>query len=183
MKDYNFFEPYVVKENPMNIKRFIQLAALIIIPFTAIFYPVMNILEINSIKDDIAIVNNSIQMLEPQMQDIAATQQEIHRLNGINERLEEIHHLALSADNINEEFFTLLEESIPRGISFDALRFSKDTGFIDGKAVNKEKVAEFRFALSQRDNIEEVFVHYIREEENVYSFSLEFLLKDVNGNE
>lgn len=204
-KDFNFFEPYIGKQNEEKSK-FLYTAVVVIsllVIFTAGF--VWNELQISSNEEKIESLKKQVESSE--------TKTKLNEIDKIKKKYDVLNKyygqayiIVKAIDNKSIISSTLIENifsKIPKTVSFKSFNLTcGDKGVggtidIQGVAESRENIAELQYNLKSIDQIKEVQVNNITEVNNVvesklkvnlnnssaYTFSIKCTLKDVDVDE
>lgn len=185
MSNFNFFEPYIEEPKKTSTKRLILISVTTIIVFALIFYPASNYFEIKRISEDIAFMEevlnlpenqNKLKLIEDKKESLESLKSDFERINILNDEIKKI-------DVVNDDLLVKISKKIPEGILFESMNIVNNQIEIQGTAYTKYDIAQLVHNLRNIEELYEIFIPSIVEQDLNCNFFITLKLKDVNEND
>jgi len=186
MRDFNFFEPYIIqKESDVPKEKLIFYIGILILSIIAVIYPLLNVFQQQRISKSITTMQTILHSDETyeKIQRIEEKQQKIEMAVAKASALTQIEEQLKKEAFIDDYLMHAITGTIPQDIFFEKLSFSSNTVEMQGYATSKDKIALLEQRLNKIPDFQEIFIPSISREESFYRFTLTFTMKDVTVHE
>lgn len=182
MRDLNFFEPYVLQHQGREKKQRLFMGAAVIWIVAVIAFPVFNLVYGYQMKRDIQDMKNTLASAEAQerLQRVEAKQAKLDEIKKILPIVQNSDKEIQKIDILDEQIVQTVVDAIPKDLQFSSFNISYTEATILGKARDKSAIAELEYNLRSSKYFTDIFVSHIAFREDIYDFSLQFTVKDVN---
>ncbi|MTI65410.1 MAG: PilN domain-containing protein [Firmicutes bacterium] len=184
MKDLNFFEPYVRKNNK-DYKEIALYTTLGIIVGLIILFPIINAIRLNNMNKEITVLKTELNSpkLQSKINTLETRKKEIKDLKNHLKDLKIIDDKLSKLNVINDTLLNKITMLTPKNINFKALNINKESITIQGITDNQNSIGAFQFNLRNNKSFEKVYVASINKESNNFNFNITFNIKGVKENE
>lgn len=181
MRDINFFEDYVDK-NQFKIDKKLIFSSLLLLLVLAFF--MFSIFNYISIKQDEKVVASLKEIAEDEktLEKVAEIKEREIEVSEFRESVEKIILLDENlekTDIISKKLIDDITRKMPDELFITSISMGTSDIQIVGVAEDKWSVAEFEKGLESIDDFDDTFVSNITKEEEYYSFNINILIEDV----
>ncbi|SHH26001.1 PilN domain-containing protein [Clostridium grantii] len=185
MKDFNFFGYLLKKQKSRNTKIIngtIVISAVVIAMITVFL---INLALIKNLEKDIEINEKlmNYESYDELVQEIGEKQSILTLLEQYNNILEGIEGIIENGDNINEELMVSINNTIPREVTLEYINLDGEALYLNASSTSRQSIAEFQHNLKDTGLFESIHINNISSEEEVFSFDVEAMFKEVSNNE
>lgn len=184
MRDMNFFTPIQAGKSKVKKGTFLRaltsfiLFSSLAIPIVLYFYT-QNINEdINEIKAVLNIPSNVaiVSELEEKGKEVVFLTTELKGLRDKDAMLQ-------SKKWFTEELLQVVGDTLPRQVTLTEFILSMDHhGFVmQGLAIDQDAIAELEYNVRQTNRFKDIFISTIMTDDGLFSFDIEFVVKDGDG--
>jgi len=179
MRDYNFFRPYLTKQNILSKKQVILYTSITIVTVALVVTPIVNALLIKRMEDKTTIVSSIVdsEAVQEEIKKINNRQQQIQELQDYHKTLESINIEVIKIDIINDMFLQTITDRVPDDIFFQTINISQGSIQITGVGKSNVSIAEFEQNLRELPYFENVFIPNISANTGGYTFTISFQIK------
>lgn len=182
MRDLNFFEPYVAKQKVTEKKQKTFYGIVLLFLVVVISFPVINYIKVHRMEKEIASIHAVLESPEAieQMQRVSDKEVKVSTLESQLQLLATIDQGIENLDIINELLYYKIFGTLPEDLFFQSVEVTSTSVSIQGAAKDKASIAEFEYNLRSTEAFEEIFIPAITTNNDLYTFSIQFIVKDVN---
>lgn len=182
MRDLNFFEDYIKKDQFKIDKKIICFALSI---FLVLFFCTYSLYNHILIKQETSVVNNLKSVAEnpellSKIDKIQERKIEVSKFKDSVGRIRELDQIIESKDIINELLLDSIISIMPGDLFLTSIGINNDDIQLVGIAGGKRSIAEFEKGLEMLENVEEIFVSNISLQEDYYNFNVNIIMGDVS---
>lgn len=182
MRDLNFFEDYIKKDQFKIDKKIICFALSI---FLVLFFCTYSLYNHILIKQETSVVNNLKSVAEnpellSKIDKIQERKIEVSKFKDSVGRIRELNQIIESKDIINELLLDSIISIMPGDLFLTSIGIKNDDIQLVGIAGGKRSIAEFEKGLEMLENVEEIFVSNISLQEDFYNFNVNIIMGDVS---
>lgn len=182
MRDLNFFENYIEKDQFKIDKKIVCFALSI---FLVLFFCTYSLYNHILIKQEISVVNNLKSVAEnpellSKIDKIQERKIEVSKFKDSVGRIRELDQIMESKDIINELLLDSIISIMPEDLFLTSIGINNDDIQLVGIAGGKRSIAEFEKGLEMLENVEEIFVSNISLQEDYYNFNVSIIMGDVS---
>lgn len=183
MRDLNFFESYIEKNEFKLDKKLVYFTLSTFLILSLIAYTIYNQMLI---REEMKLVASLKATAEnpttlKKVEDIKAKEIEVNEFKESVEKIKVLDKSIEGRDIVDEVLLDKINESIPEEMFLTSLSIQGEEIQIVGISMDKWAIAEFQKGLESIDDYEEIFVSNISKQEDYYNFSLTITLRGVNG--
>lgn len=185
MKDLNFFSTYSKRTERKVNKNLLFYSIVILVTLSMVFYYAYNFVLMRRANKDLLASKTQIEEIETneKIKDVLDKEAKIEELKEDVARLKALDDYVKEKDIINEGLLLTITNAIPGGLYLRNMVLNVDSISIDGKALDKEAVAQFQHNLNKLDVFETIFVPGITYNENYYSFNMNIKFREEDKDE
>lgn len=185
MKDLNFFSTYSKRTERKVNKNLLFYSIVILVTLSMVFYYAYNFVLMRRANKDLLASKTQIEEIETneKIKDVLDKEAKIEELKEDVARLKALDDYVKEKDIINEGLLLTITNAIPGGLYLRNMMLNVDSISIDGKALDKEAVAQFQHNLNKLDVFETIFVPGITYNENYYSFNMNIKFREGDKDE
>lgn len=180
MRDLNFFEPYIKREEFKIGKEKLLYAGTLVIICLIIVFSIRNQLKIGKLNKEVSHLKNQIEnkKTKEQIEEMLKQQEEIDKIKVNLDNIKLVNEKIKEDDLINEEFLQIISNRMPKDIILTSIY--GDVFYIELTGISKDKylIAEFEQSLRESEEFLDTFVSNITLDNKKYNFSLHIKLKD-----
>lgn len=179
MRDFNFFEPYLVKKNKLSKKQFTLYISISTIIIVLVIVPIVNLVIINKMAKQTAAVSSILDSEEKieEREEIYIKQNKIKELKDYYNALESINSNIIEIDIINDLFLQVITDRVPEDVFFQNINIDADSIQISGIAKSNTAIALFEHNLQEFPYFENIFIPHISINSGGYAFTISFQIK------
>lgn len=182
MRDLNFFENYIEKDQFKIDKKIVCFALSI---FLVLFFCTYSLYNHILIKQETSVVNNLKSVAEnpellSKIDKIQERKIEVSKFKDSVGRIRELDQIMESKDIINELLLDSIISIMPEDLFLTSIGINNDDIQLVGIAGGKRSIAEFEKGLEMLENVEEIFVSNISLQEDYYNFNVSIIMGDVS---
>lgn len=184
MNDFNFFEPYLTKGKQPNTSSFNPVPLICLLLFLLAAWPLFNLGRSIQLKSEAASLEAEVTGNEkyPLLAQADAQKQYIEQLQSQLTSLSNTDAELKSSEWLTEPFLFSLLSTIPKDLRVEDLSISPEEKVeLSGSASNKPAIAELEHNIRETGRFESLYVQTISNQDNTYSFKMEFNLKGVSA--
>ncbi len=179
MKDFNFFEPYLDKDEFSRYNILILYIVALVVVLGLITYPLVNIFRINSLNKQIGIMKSNLES-DKVSERLNTVKQKKETVSEMEERLsllENVDKIIEGRNVIDDMFLSKITDQVPKEVFLSSLDLSANQIRVQGSATNSLAIAHFESNLKSEESFEEIYIPNISLKEGLYNFSINFTLK------
>lgn len=181
MRDLNFFEAYIEKDQFKIDKKLIYftLSAFIILSF--ISYSVYNHLIIKQetkTVDSLRTIAENPETLK-NVQKIKEKEVEVNDFRESVEKIRKLDEIIEARDIISESLLDNITLKMPEDLFLTSIGINNSDIQLVGMAKDKWAIAEFEKGLEDLDKVEDIFISNISLNEDFYNFNINITVEDV----
>ncbi len=179
MRDFNFFEPYLTKQNRLSKSQLVIYIPIFIVILALVITPIVNQLIIKKMKGQTMLVSAIVnsEELQEEMKKVSNKKKQIQELEDYYKTLESIDGEMIKIDIINDLFLQTITDRVPEEMFFQNINISQGSIQITGIAKNNASIAEFEHNLRELTYFENIFVSNISTSTGGYVFTISFQIK------
>lgn len=182
MRDLNFFEDYIKKDQFKIDKKIICFALSI---FLVLFFCTYSLYNHILIKQETSVVNNLKSVAEnpellSKIDKIQERKIEVSKFKDSVVKIRKLNQIIESKDIINELLLDSIISIMPEDLFLTSIGINNDDIQLVGIAGGKRSIAEFEKGLEMLENVEEIFVSNISLQEDYYNFNVSIIMGDVS---
>lgn len=185
MRDFNFFEPYLTKQNQLSKKQIVLYISISVVIITLIITPIVNQIMIKRMEEETihasAIVDS--QEAQEEREKINNKKKQIKNLENHYKTLEDINSEIIKIDIINDIFLQTITDRVPEEVFFQNINITQGSVQIIGIAKNNVSIAEFEQNLRELPYFKNVFIPNISANSGVYTFTISFQIEGEASDE
>lgn len=183
MRDFNFFEPFVVVKKPVNSKKLIGAFALLVVVMGLIVYQVFMFMKIGGIESEIADLKGEINAPETKnkLSIVDAKMNQEAALQLVASDLELLELRAMVENVADDMFMDSVNAQVPEGVFVTELRRSDGQLSLKGFSESYEGIAQLAYNLRGISPGYVVGIPEVTDSEGAYYYTitLEFELPEV----
>ncbi len=181
MRDLNFFEDYIEKDQFKIDKKIVCFALSI---FLILFFCTYSLYNHILIKEETSVVNNLKSVAEnpellSKIDKIQERKIEVSKFKDSVVKIRKLDQIIESKDIINELLLDSIISIMPEDLFLTSIGINNDDIQLVGIAGGKRSIAEFEKGLEMLENVEEIFVSNISLQEDYYNFNVSIIMGDV----
>lgn len=182
MRDLNFFEDYIEKDQFKIDKKIVCFALSI---FLILFFCTYSLYNHILIKEETSVVNNLKSVAEnpellSKIDKIQERKIEVSKFKDSVVKIRKLDQIIESKDIINELLLDSIISIMPEDLFLTSIGINNDDIQLVGIAGGKRSIAEFEKGLEMLENVEEIFVSNISLQEDYYNFNVSIIMGDVS---
>lgn len=189
MKEINFFESYIEKQEFKVDKEIILYFSITALMICMAFCGIINQIRISKFKKEVYTLKEEVEneTVQSKVEELKQRQTEIVDLKKNLENIKQVDEYITDEDIINEYLLQSITARIPKEVFFESMLIDSTNIQIEGVSRDRYSIAEFEYSLKNNIGFENVFISNITLENAYYKFSLNLRLKeedeDDNGYE
>lgn len=185
MRDFNFFEPYLKKKDPLTKKQLLQYTSISAVIIALIAMPLINQFKIKRMENETAMVSAVVDSpeIQKERENIRNKQKKIQELKEYQETLKAIEEEIKEMDVVNDLFLQTITDRVPEEVFFQSIHIDHDSIQITGIGKDSVSIAEFEENLRELPYFEKVFIPNISANSGGYSFTISFNIKGGTSDE
>lgn len=184
MNDFNFFEPYLVKGKQPSASSFNPVPLICLLLALLAAWPLFNLGRSIQLKHEAASLEAEITGSEkyPLLAQADAQKQYIEQLQSQLTSLSNTDSALKNSEWLNEPFLFSLLSTVPKDLRVEDLSISPEKKVeLSGSTSNKPAIAELEHNIRDTGRFESLYVQTISNQDDTYSFKMEFSLKGVGA--
>lgn len=184
MKDFNFFEPYIVTRGSPTYKILILRITVSIGVLGLVIYPLVNVFKINSLKKNVTTmkINLGASGIYERLHVVEHKQEKVSEMEERLSFLENADRVIESRDGINDLLLSKITSRVPKDVFLRSLKFSSDQIQIRGTAINNLAVAHLESNLKSDKDFKDIYISNILLDGGLYNFSINLVLETTEEN-
>ncbi|OZV12757.1 hypothetical protein CIW83_07635 [Tissierella sp. P1] len=182
MRDLNFFQNYIEKNEFKIDKKIIYFTVITFIFLSLIAYTVYNEIIIRQEKRIVVSLRETaedpktlkkVEEIRIKEVEVSEFKESVDKIKLLDKNIEE-------RDIVDEALLDKINDNIPEELFLTSLSIQGEEIHIVGISKDKWAIAEFQKGLECIDNYDEIFVANISKQEDYYNFSLNITLRGVS---
>ena len=182
MRDLNFFQNYIEKNEFKIDKKIIYFTVITFIFLSLIAYTVYNEIIIRQEKRIVVSLRETAE--DPKtlkkVEEIRIKEVEVNEFKESVDKIKLLDKNIEERDIVDEALLDKINDNIPEELFLTSLSIQGEEIHIVGISKDKWAIAEFQKGLECIDNYDEIFVSNISKQEDYYNFSLNITLRSVS---
>lgn len=182
MRDLNFFEDYIEKDQFKIDKKFIYFtvfAFVVLSFFTYSIYNYMIIRQETKIVSSLKAIAENPETLK-NVEEIKEKEVKVKSFRDSVEKIRALDNIIDSKDIISESLLDSITLKMPEDLFLTSISINNNDIQLVGMARDKWSIAEFEKGLEALDNVEDIFISNISLQEDYYNFNINITMEDVN---
>ncbi len=182
MRDLNFFEDYIEKEQFKIDKKLIYFTVSVFIVLSFLTYSLYNYMIIRQETKIVASLKAVAENPETlkNVEKVKEKELEINDFRDAVEKIRLLDSIIESKDIISESLLDSITLKMPEDLFLTSIGINNNEIQLVGMAKDKWSIAAFEKGLDTLDNVEDIFISNISLHEDYYNFNINITLKDVN---
>jgi len=181
MKDFNFFDPYIVEPEKTSPRRLLYLVLGTVVLFGLVVYPALRYAEQRTLLHDKAILQDELDMINQsgKLEIVAEKQRKLEALEAELANLQQVSSQIEKASLVNEDLLRLIARRSHPGIMFESVNMIGNQVQVQGNATHKIAIAQMEHNIRTTPSFSNVFIPFIAERDTLYQFSMSFQVEEV----
>ncbi|TCO79174.1 PilN domain-containing protein [Marinisporobacter balticus] len=173
MNKVNFFEPYLKRKyNKLMLYVIESIVAILLI------ISLVNAWCISTMEKEVVSVSHRMSSLQKNM-NVQENHRKLKQVNGILRNLKNTEALIREKDIINDCLIYAICNCVPKNLCFQSINIVPGKVKIQGIAKDTLSIAQFKYTLEENVYFQDIFIPYICESQEGYTFTVMFDIKDV----
>ncbi|MDU5080042.1 PilN domain-containing protein [uncultured Tissierella sp.] len=182
MRDLNFFQNYIEKNEFKIDKKIIYFTVITFIFLSLIAYTVYNEIIIRQEKRIVVSLRETAEDTKTlkKVEEIRIKEVEVNEFKESVDKIKLLDKNIEERDIVDEALLDKINDNIPEELFLTSLSIQGEEIHIVGISKDKWAIAKFQKGLECIDNYDEIFVSNISKQEDYYNFSLNITLRSVS---
>lgn len=182
MRDLNFFEDYIEKDQLKIDKKLVCFTVSIFIVLSVFTYSLYNSMIIKQETKIVASLKTVAENRETlkTVEKIKEKEFEVKEFRFFVEKIRKLNNIIESKDIINESLLDSITFKIPKDLFLTSIGINNNDIQLVGMAKDKWSIAEFQKGLEVLHNVEDIFISNISLQEEYYTFNINITVEDLN---